>query len=120
MHRDADARLNHEFVAIEIDRLRDRLQYFSRHQRGGGAVRFGQQHNEFVTALTCHRIVFTQASGEPQRGFAQQCVAGMVAERIVDIFEAVQIDKQHRQRFAFAVRGGQHLLQPVVQQGAIG
>ena len=41
-------------------------------------------------------------------------------ERIVDVFEAIQIQKQHRDFFRVTRREGDRLADPVVQQHAIG
>ena len=44
----------------------------------------------------------------------------MVAERVVDVLEAVQVDEDDRERAAVAVARGERLLEPVAQQGAVG
>ncbi len=48
-----------------------------------------------------------------------QLVAGTVAEVVVDVFEVIDIQEQHRTFFAVCKRGFQHFLQrnPVWQSG---
>ena len=50
----------------------------------------------------------------------QQQVADRVAERIVDVLEAVEVEEQHRELAAPAMRAGDRLSDAVGQQRAIG
>ena len=50
----------------------------------------------------------------------QQHVADRVAERIVDVLEAVEIEKQHRELAAAAMRAGDRLSDAVREERAIG
>ena len=50
----------------------------------------------------------------------QQQVAVLVAEGVVDLFEAVQIDHQQRHRRVLGATRGDRLLNPQVQHGSIG
>ena len=43
-----------------------------------------------------------------------------MAERIVDVLEAVEIDVQHRDGAAGAVRPHHRLIEPVAEQGPVG
>ena len=71
------------------------LQHSSR--RNGGIFRpfhFGKQHHEFIAALAAYGVraahTFHQALGDG----LQKLVAGGMAQGVVDVFEAVQIQKQ--------------------------
>ena len=50
----------------------------------------------------------------------QERVADGVAQRVVDLLEAVQVEQTQGQRGGLARRGHQALLEPVVQHGAVG
>ena len=50
----------------------------------------------------------------------QQQVAEVMAEGVVDLLEAVEVEQQQRQRRVLASSGEDRLRQPVLQQGAIG
>ena len=81
---------------------------------------FGQQHDKFIAALTADRIRATDAVHQAFSDRLKQLVADRMSQRIVDVFEAVQIQKQHRDRLLVTVRRGDRLANPVVQQQAIG
>ena len=57
---------------------------------------------------------------------ARQPIAGLVPERVVDVFEAIKIEHHHRDLLARTAAGArasgasQRLGQPVVEQGAVG
>jgi hypothetical protein len=55
-----------------------------------------------------------------QRHLAEDAIAGLMAERVVDVLEAVEIDEQDGQPGLVAVRTLQCLVQPVAQQQAVG
>ena len=54
------------------------------------------------------------------RGLAQQRVAGIVAEAVVDLLEIVEVDVAHRDLGAVAPGTRQRQLQPLVQRMAVG
>ena len=47
-------------------------------------------------------IALAQRLGEAARGFLQQQVADLVAKRVVDPLEAIEVEREHRQHFAGA------------------
>ena len=53
------------------------------------------------------------------RGFYQQAIPVQVPERVIYPLEEVQVDKQHRDPAALALRLGQHLRQSVERQRSI-
>ena len=58
---------------------------------------FLEQHHELVAAQAGDDVALAQATGEARRDFLQQLVARLVAERVVDQLEAVEVDEQHRE-----------------------
>ena len=94
------------FVAAQLQGLAQRRQ-----QLAGDAfdiVAFGgflQDDDEFVAAEPRHDVARTQRAAQPAGDFHQQHVAGIMAQRIVDDLEAVEIDEQHRKLPLVALRG---------------
>ncbi len=60
-----------------------------------------QQDHEFVAAQARHHVA-VQGALQAARHFLQQAVAGVVAEGVVDVLEAVEVDEQYRQRLVVA------------------
>src|SRR6185503_1328242 len=60
------------------------------------------------------------AARDAMRRLAQHGVAGAVAERIVDLLEAVQVDHHYRDARIAALREKHRLAQAVVEQAAVG
>ena len=70
--------------------------------RGGVArlVDRPQQQREFVAAEPRQHVGLARRAPQPRRGLLQHLVADGVAERVVDRFEVVEVDAQHRDLFA--------------------
>ena len=64
-----------------------------------------QDDHEFVAAEPRHHVARAQRTPQPAADFHQQHVAGVMAQRIVDDLEAVEIDEQHRKLALVALRG---------------
>ena len=75
-----------------------------------------QHDDELVAAKAAHRVAGAHGIRKAPRDRAQQPVADVVAERIVDVLEAVQVDEQHRHFFSGAVRLLQRDAQPLDAQ----
>jgi len=72
-----------------------------KHSSGGdgGIFRlfdFGEEHNEFVASLAAHGVRAAHTFQQPFGDGLKQFVAGRMSQGIVDMFEAVQIQEQHR------------------------
>jgi hypothetical protein len=67
-------------------------------------------HCEFVSADSSQDIGFAEGAPENNSGLSQECRAGAVAERVVDLLQIVQIDEQDRERKLIAIRQSQRLL----------
>ena len=61
----------------------------------GGAER--QQHGELVAADAGHELGAGDAGLQARADLAQQPVAGVVAERVVELLEVVEVDQQQRE-----------------------
>ena len=84
-------------------------------------LRDAREHDrELVAAQAGERLVRRQRPGQAPGDGAQQVVALVVAERVVDVLEAVEVDEDDRERAAVAVARRERLLEPVAQQGAVG
>jgi hypothetical protein len=80
---------------------------------------FSRDQVEFVTPEAGQKrdsCRFAQAPGE----LAQQCIAGSVAEHVVDVLEAVKVDAEQGERLARNLRSLQHLREIVVERRPIG
>jgi hypothetical protein len=119
-NRDADACANDDLVTADIKGSGDGLD--DAHGQRCCGLRLGctRLHDgERVAADPRHRVgvshAFTQALGYRP----QQRVAHRMTERIVDLFEAIEIEAQHGNR---AARGNQAtcFLQVLAQQNPIG
>ena len=101
VERDADAAVDLEGEAVDRVRPGDTgeevLGLRPRDVRAGDA---GQQQRELVAAEAGHGVGVADVAEEPGRDLAQQAVAARVAERVVDLFEAVEVEQQHRDRVA--------------------
>ncbi len=79
-----------------------------------------KDHGELVAAQPAHRVAVAGCLFEQLGDIFEQFVAGVVAEGVVDVFEAVQIQHQQRHDFAIPPGSAQHLVQAVGEQLAIG
>ena len=89
-----------------------RIAQASREAFGGfWVLDLGLEHDEFVAAQAGYRIALAHRIGEPAGHFPQDVVPDGVTEGVVDGFEAVQIQKVHRELAVVALRKGNFLLQ---------
>ena len=72
----------------------------------GDLAQVFEYDQEFVSPQTRDRVGLADAKSQPDRGFLQQEVAGLVAQRIVEVFEVVKIDKQESLFVPVAGAGG--------------
>ena len=117
VHADADAGRHMQLVFANRMWHRQRSQYLV----GGQGSVFHMlvrryQDYEFVATLPAHRIGTAHAVRQAPRNRLQQLVAGRMSERIVDVLEIVQIQKQHRERRSAPFRQSDGLRDAIVQQ----
>ena len=70
-----------------------------------------------MRAIVSH---LAQRRRQARRDRLQQPVAGLVTERVVHLLEAVEVDEQRRALGVAAAGPGEHLLDPVEDQRAVG
>ncbi len=119
-HRDADAARDVQLQRLDQARRAQRGQQPLRDlQRLAAAGHAVQQHHEFVAAEAADDIGVADRLAQALRHELEQRVAGLVAERVVDGLEAVEVDEQHRDRLAGAGRLQHRLAQPLLRDAAV-
>ena len=78
------------------------------------------EHREFVTTKACNDARFAQRSGEPPGDPDKKLVAGRMAQGVVDRFEVVEIEAQHRNRCGVVTSTGDGLFQSMEEVSPIG
>ncbi len=120
-HGDADAAAAGKHgAAVAEGQPQRRERMLRRDHRIGRAVHAGEQDDELVAAEPRHHVDVADAAAEPLRRLHQQRVAGVVAKRVVDVLELVEIDQQHPDIAVRPARAAQRRLQPLPHQPAIG
>jgi len=77
-------------------------------------LRLREEHHELFAAVTREAVRRADRALEPPGHFGQHHVAGLMAEGVVDVLEAVDVDEGHRERPAVAVR----VIEGVGERGA--
>ena len=107
-------------ASVEVQRLIERDDELARDLVGLlGGVDVLQYHGELVPAQARDGVLVADGLLQARRRGAQDAVAGGVAERVVDVLEAVQIEEQHRDTRAVAPRPYDGARQPLRQQRAV-
>ena len=86
----------------------------------GNGVHIGLNDGEFVAAEPGDGIGFAEQGTHAAGHLADQIVAGLVPERVVDLLEAVEVDYQQGNAVGPAPRRGDGGIEPILEQGAIG
>ena len=97
-HRDADAGAHEQRQALEAEGLLDRAGEAAGDGLGlldGGAGR--QQDGELVAADAGHQVGAGHAGLQPRADLAQEPVTRLMAERVVELLEVVEVDQQQRE-----------------------
>ena len=98
---DADAGLDVDGVAVDDERRLERpLDLPDDGRRAGEVGRRRRQDAELVAAQPRDGVAVAQAVDEPLGDELEQLVAVLVAERVVDLLELVEVQHQERQRLA--------------------
>ena len=120
VERDPDARLDLDADVLELEALGDRRAHAGRRvERVLGAADVGEQDGELVAAEAGDRVARPQRRGQALADRAQQQVAVVVAERVVDLLEAVEVDHQHGDGAAFTGGAAGGLVHAVVEEDAV-
>ncbi len=78
------------------------------------------EHRELVTTEPRDRVSRAQYAPQPSRDLLQEAVAAVVSQRVVDVFEAVEVEQQHAEHLLVAARRQQGLPQTVAEQAPVG
>ena len=97
----ADASVDLDRGAVDAKRPAERVAQ-TPDERGRALVPAGPdgEHDELVAADAGDRVRFADDGLEPPRKCLQDRVAGSVASHVVDVLEAVQVDRYQRERLA--------------------
>ena len=118
---DADGGRDEEFVPVDTDGRAQGIEYLGGQLAGHGLVILqGQDDHEFVATEPCHRIVGAQGIGQAAGHLLEQGVADMMAQRVVDGLEAVQINEQDGQLGVILGSGIHGLAEALLEQRAVG
>ena len=79
----------------------------------------GQDHDEFVAAEPHAEIRGAAGIAHALGGHDQHIVAGGMAERVVDLLEAVEVELHHGQPFAAPLRALDQRVEMVGEEGAV-
>ncbi len=101
VHRDADARREHELAARR--RSPGSASRSSTRRATSSAAASpapSTQHRELVAAEARERVAGTRDVGQPAPDLHEQLVPDVVAEAVVDLLEAVEVEQEHGKRLA--------------------
>ena len=113
--------LDVQLLAADGEGLRERAQEPLAQLAGGARVReAGLDDRELVAAEARHRVDVPGARPQPAGHQAQKLVAAMVPERVVDVLELVEVEEQEGHQLVVPASLDERLLQPVLEQGAVG
>src|SRR6266446_4426698 len=102
--RDPDAGSNLERLVLDHQRFLQRLEDSCGRRPGCGFVDDSRQNDgELVAAKAGNRVRFPQLTLEPGRYVAQDVVAPVMPEGVVDLLESVQVHHQQGQRMVLAL-----------------
>lgn len=105
--RDADADARVDLAVAELHRFVDAAQEAFRHAgRQVIGVEVVDQDAELVAAEACRDIGFAQFLLQASGDDLQELVADVVAHRVVDVLEAIEVHVEQAETFAMAQRGG--------------
>ena len=96
-------------------------QYLVRSAKGiFRATHFRKQHHELVTAWSADGVRAAHAGHQATCDRLQEAITDRMTQGVVDVLEAVHIHVQHREGLTVAPRHLDRLVEPVVQQHAVG
>ncbi len=88
--------------------------------RGLGVHHLRQEDAELVAAQPGDRVALTEALLEPETDLLQQLVAARMAERVIDLLEAVEVHDHHGRGHVVAAGRGERVTDAVVEERAVG
>ena len=100
-NRDADADIGDDLMAFDLVGLDHRLADALRERRSvGGLLHLRHDDGELVATHARDHVELARAAAQTLADELEQLVADMVAERVVDALEMVEIEAKHGQAFA--------------------
>ena len=107
-------------VALDLEIVGDRGKQALGQPRGlGRHRRIAHDQGEFVAADAAEEGACDRGA-QPLRDRAQQAIAERMTEDVVDLLEAVEVDRQHREALVRLRRALQHGGEALVEGGAVG
>jgi hypothetical protein len=114
---DADAPTHRDVDAVEHERGVQRVRELLRDVGGFlWRVQARDRDPELVAAEPCHGVARAQRSLQPRTDLLDQFVAAVVAQRVVDLLEAGQVEQQHADPGAVAARRRDRLMHAIEEQ----
>ena len=119
---DPDARRDEDLLGPQVEGFPQRLVVPNRRRpRVVDALDVLQQHHELVAAEPRQGVGLPQVATQPIGDADEQRVAHRVAEAVVHVLEAVQIDEEHRELVVLATLLTPHgALEPLHQERPVG
>uniref|UniRef100_UPI00313E0B53 hypothetical protein n=1 Tax=Hydrogenophaga sp. OTU3427 TaxID=3043856 RepID=UPI00313E0B53 len=117
---DADAHGDKQFMVAAVARLGKPLNDLFTHQVKGLDILAFQHHSELVTTQASHDVGVPEATPQPPSHLDQQGITHIVAQRVVDGLEIVEVDEQDGEHAVVALRPDDRLTQVRLQAGAVG
>ena len=111
--RDANACADVQTGGADVDRLFEQRGDASSHGRGLEGIGPVEKDGELVAAQAGHQIVATDNLADTRADLAEQRVPGLVPERVVDLLEVIEVDKQEGQPASLSSAGRQRGQGPV-------
>ena len=85
-----------------------------------GVFDLREHDNEFIAAVATYRVRAAHGCVEPSGQSLKHLVADRMSERVVNLFEAIDVDKEHRHLSAVTPCQRDRMFQTVGQQHSIG
>ena len=118
-HRHSDTRSDVDADAVGCQWRGQCAQRDVRNDQDGSGLDVGHEHRKLVTTKAAHHRIGAERRGQPIRGRLDHLVANVVPERVVDLFEVVEVDDHQSRRRASRRCSGQHGGCCSVEQGAV-
>ncbi len=114
---DPDAALNRSLAAVQPNGSPDDLEQPSHDLRDAPLVRdVLEQNRELVAAQPGHGVADTQRRPHARGDGLQHPVAGVVAERVVDDLEVVEVQEQHGERLTVRASAAERVFDAIPEQ----
>ena len=110
-----------DFLAADLHGPRELAQDLVGHDaRALRPLEVRQDHHELVAALAGDGVHLAHAGAQAPRHVLQDVVAGVVAQRVVEELEAVEVEEEHRHVALLAARLHDRLVEAVLHEAPVG